>query len=180
MAPRSLGLHILGSSLGGGFTGLVLGLLGSLFRALVPLSSDFLVAAFLIVLSYGVVVDLGIPHVPRMDSGRQTTGNWLCSIGKKGALFGWGIDLGNSFTTRLPYHVVAALPAYCFLLAGPLSGAAVLGLYGLARSLIVTAAVLAAPAHHADTCRAIAGQHDVLRGLVAGAGLAAVILFLAR
>jgi hypothetical protein len=173
---KAVFLHVVGGIIGGAATGLVVGTVGLVTTALLPVTlTAFLLVTALIVFG---LADLGVLRLPNLGLARQTPGYWTCTLGPRPALLAWGLDLGSAWSTRLPNRSVAGLLLAAFLLHNPAIGASLLGLYGLGRTSAVAMAILRSPQAAADTCTLLSRKYvtfDLVGGaaclFMAGAGV---------
>lgn len=130
--------YTLGSTLAGAVVGTLFGLLGGLLN--VPLHLGIVILA-----SYATLLmlgELGLIRLPSFRFYRQTRKEWFYAYGPLAAAFLWGLDLGTGLTTVRVFASFWLLPAAAFLLAEPLSGALIMGSYGLGRALMVATGIV--------------------------------------
>ncbi len=166
-------LHVAGGTLGGVLTGVVLGIAGrSLSTALPDASTWGMLVALPFALLVAGMVDLGLTRGSTFSPRRQTPGSWSCSLGTSGGIFAWGLDLGLGVTTRFPFQSV--LPVFLFaLFVGEVWPAvAVMGLYGLTKSLVVALAVGRAASDYPRACTRIARGTGRARSLAGSLSVA--------
>lgn len=148
-------LHVAGNISGALCSGLFLCFVGLLMLSfLPPVSVAGRTAVSASVLAVGAIIDSGIPvERPSFGPKRQTPLLWACSLGRDGAAFAWGMDLGSALTTRLPYLSLVGIVIYAVLSESILQSVVILGSYGLGRSLAAIAVVLRSPDHAASCTR---------------------------
>jgi sulfite exporter TauE/SafE len=164
--------YLAGSMLGGALTGVALGLLGSAFRAVVPISAT---ATAVIVVVLGIVAlayearwfGLRIPTIRR-----QVNEDWLGRYRAWVYAGGFGFQLALGVVTIVTSATVYLGWALAFLSGSPLGGLAIGLTFGIVRALPL---LLVA---HADTPAALRsrlGAFDARAGLASRAALATVI-----
>src|SRR5665213_1845090 len=78
--------------------------------------------------------DFGVAGARTPTLKRQTNPVWWRTVGREGAMFLWGSDIGLGFTTIRVTSVYWLIALMSFL-APPVMGATVLGVYGLTLAL---------------------------------------------
>jgi cytochrome c biogenesis protein CcdA len=132
---KTVTAHVIGASFSAIGLGLALGVVGQLVGlrvGLVPIGTAVVVLAIVC-----AVHDSGGP-VRRLPSLRRQTPKTLeCELGPIWAGFAWGLDLAQGWTTRIEFAGYYVLVALALLSADPLTGALVLGVFGIGRALPV-------------------------------------------
>lgn len=131
---RALLAYAMGSIAGSTLVGGTLGLVGHLAGGPWPWGGHALLIMALIL----GLKELGLYKLPTGPMWRrQTPKRWQFRNGAAKTAFMWGLDLGLGVTTRVNYASYWLLVAACLLLAQPLGAAALLGGYGLGRTILV-------------------------------------------
>jgi hypothetical protein len=170
-------LHVSGAVVTAAAAGFGLATLGSR----VPDPVALLVAAFLC-FAYGVM-ELGLVRLPLPETGRQVPATWRYRLPSPVAAILYGLLLGPGVGTRVATASYVALLGIVAFECAPVEGAAVLGAFGLARSM--AAAVAAQPARR-DPARGISWSYGFAEStrfirfmltFVTGSGLLAGAIF---
>jgi hypothetical protein len=174
---KSAAAHIAGGVAGGAVAGLILGVAGALASDVLP---DISVGAAVMVGALGIwaaLADLGVVRSMGLRD-RQTPQDWQCVLGRTGAAFGWGVDVGLGVTTRLPYLSLVTLFAIAALSGSILASTSILAAYGLGKTLGVV--VLSGRGDPGRTCDAVIQCDRGLRAAASAAALCAVGLYVGR
>lgn len=164
-------LHVMGAIIGSFASGSFLGFVGAVVFALFPEARAAATVSVGLMISLSSLADLELVGVAPIGTTRQTPGNWTCVLGPRGASFGWGVDLGNGLTTRLPYYALVGLLLAAVLAEHPWQSIMILMAYGVARSVAVLSVMWTRPNHTAEVCTLLDRRSHLLRHSVGFAGL---------
>jgi len=162
-------------SLSTAFAGLVSGGLLGLAGSFVPLNARVAAATLLgLVAVVAAALELSGRRLHLLQCNRETPQSWVHKGPAKWAIQN-GLALGCGATSRIGFWLWYSVPLGAFLLASPLAGAAIYGLYGATRGMAVWAIVLGlAPKHanwdawllrHKETAGVLAAGQLLLLGL---------------
>lgn len=133
--------YLMGSVLGGGALGGVLGFAGKLLgAALGPRESGWWLGAFALVCVAATAFDLGVAGLRLPTVRRQVNENWLHAY--RGWVYGlgFGVQLGAGVVTTVVTAAVYVTFALALLTSSPVLGSVVGATFGLARAVPVLAA----------------------------------------
>lgn len=165
-------LHVLGGTVSSVILGLLIGIFASITQLLSDTQSLFLLLALAAMLLVAGLADLGFINIPLLNVERQTPGSWPCSLGQRPAAFAWGLDLGLGVSTRVAYVSIYAIPVAAALSGGVLAAMAVMGAFGLGRTVAVAVPSLALGASSGDFCTRISHHQGNLNLLAGGMTMA--------
>ncbi len=93
--------------------------------------------------------DIGLLRLPRPTLRQAVPITWWRWWRPYGAALAYGSALGTGVMTRIPFGAFYVLCAWCVVKGNPAYGAAVIGVYGAARGLVLLPASWGAHCHHA-------------------------------
>jgi len=175
-APR---LHLAGAMIGAAASGSFLCLAAALMYTALPDGRALGVAIAGMTLALAGAADLEVITVRGIGPSRQTPGNWTCTMGPRGASFGWGVDLGNGITTRLPYYGLIGVLIAAALAAHPWYSMLMLMTYGFARAIAVVSVLAAKVDDTAQVCTILDARSQFLRRSVGVLGVAVGLMIAA-
>jgi hypothetical protein len=139
------------------------------------LSTEARIGMSAALLALGGVIDSGAFRRPSFGPSRQTPLLWACSLGRDGAAFAWGFDLGAALTTRLPFFGLIGVLAYVVLSGSVAQSLAIVGAYGLGRALS-TAVVITRSSDHSASCTRLGNLARRISVSASGAAIGVAIL----
>lgn len=130
-----VGLHGVGTILGGALTGSILGLVGEQLRRASHLPPPaFIATALLLALLYSMR-ESRLVHIPAPNTHRQVPSRWRRLYPAGPVSLAYGLLLGVGFLTSVPVMTFYVANAWVLLFGTPTTGGILGGIFGLGRWL---------------------------------------------